>query len=31
MGCNDKEWIDVAQDGDQWTAPVNTLMNLKDP
>jgi hypothetical protein len=22
-------WIDVAQDRDQWRTPVNTLMNLR--
>jgi hypothetical protein len=25
------EWIDVAQDRDQWTALVNTVMNLLVP
>jgi hypothetical protein len=25
------DWIDVAQDGDQWRALVNTVMNLRVP
>jgi hypothetical protein len=23
------DWIDLAQDKDQWRAPVNTVMNLR--
>jgi hypothetical protein len=23
------DWIDLAQDRDQWMAPVNTVMNLR--
>jgi hypothetical protein len=25
------DWIDLAQDRDQWRALVNTTMNLRDP
>jgi hypothetical protein len=31
IGCNDKVWIDVAQDRDQWRALVNTAMKLRVP
>jgi hypothetical protein len=30
-GCNGKDWIDLAQDRDQWRALVNTIMNLRVP
>jgi hypothetical protein len=25
------DWIDLAEDGDQWMASVNTVMNLRVP
>jgi hypothetical protein len=28
IGWGDMDWIDLAQDRDQWRAPVNTAMNL---
>jgi transposase len=28
-GCNGVDWIDVAQDRDQWRALVNTAINLQ--
>jgi hypothetical protein len=30
-GGGDMDWIDVAQDRDQWRALVNTVMNLRVP
>jgi hypothetical protein len=29
IGCGGMNWIDLAQDGDQWRALVNTAMNLR--
>jgi hypothetical protein len=29
IGWGDMEWIDLAQDRDQWRALVNILMNLR--
>jgi hypothetical protein len=31
IGWDDMDWIDVAQDWDQWRALVNTVMNLRVP
>jgi hypothetical protein len=30
IGWDGMDWIDLAQDGDQWRAFVNTVMNLQD-
>jgi hypothetical protein len=29
IGCDGIGWIDVAQEWDQWRAPVNTAINLR--
>jgi hypothetical protein len=31
IGWGDMDWIDLAQDRDQWKALVNTVMNLQVP
>jgi hypothetical protein len=30
-GWDGMDWIELAQDRDQWSALVNTVMNLRDP
>jgi hypothetical protein len=31
IGWDEVDWIDVAQDRDQWIAPESTVMNLRAP
>ena len=31
VGCNPGEWIDLAEDRDQWQAYVRAVMNLRMP
>jgi hypothetical protein len=31
IGRGDMDWIELSQDMDQWTALVNTVMNLRVP
>jgi hypothetical protein len=31
IGCEDVDWLHVAQDRDQWQVLVNTAMNLRVP
>jgi hypothetical protein len=31
MGLDGMDWVDMAQDGDQWRALVNTVKNLSVP
>jgi hypothetical protein len=31
IGWNGVDWIDMAQDRDQWMALVNTVLNLRVP
>ena len=31
VGCDPGEWIDLAEDRDQWQAYVRTVMNLRVP
>jgi hypothetical protein len=30
-GCDGVDWIDMAQDRDQWKALVNTVLNFRVP
>jgi hypothetical protein len=31
IGCDGVDWIDMAQDRDEWRALVNTVLNLRVP
>ena len=31
VGCDPREWMDLAEDGDQWRAYVRAVMNLRVP
>ena len=31
VGCDPREWIDLAEDRDQWRAYVRAVMNLRVP
>jgi hypothetical protein len=31
IGWGGMKWIDVAEDMDQWRAPVNMVMSVRDP
>jgi hypothetical protein len=31
IGLDGVDWIDIAQDSDQWRALVNTVLNLRVP
>jgi hypothetical protein len=31
IGCDCMDWIDLAQNRDQWRVLVSTVMNLRDP
>jgi hypothetical protein len=31
IGCGGMDWIDMAQDRDQWRALMNMVMNLRIP
>ena len=31
MGCEDMDWIKLAEDRDRWRAFVNAIMNIRVP
>jgi hypothetical protein len=31
LGCSGTDWIDLAEDGEQWRALVNTVINFRVP
>jgi len=31
VGCDDMDWMELAQDRDRWWALVNAIMNLRVP
>jgi hypothetical protein len=31
VGCTGMDWIELAKDGGRWQAPVDVVMNLRNP